>query len=66
MKKFLLLGLFASLMSVGLAPVVVGGSTAVAQTRLPDFADLAEKAGPAVVNIRTTERVRENAGPAPR
>jgi serine protease Do len=25
---------------------------------LPDFADLAEKTGPAVVNIRTTERVR--------
>ena len=25
---------------------------------LPDFADLAERAGPAVVNIRTTERVR--------
>jgi serine protease Do len=29
-----------------------------AASSLPDFADLAEKTGPAVVNIRTTERVR--------
>jgi serine protease Do len=29
---------------------------------LPDFADLVEKAGPAVVNIRTTERVRTQSG----
>jgi serine protease Do len=29
---------------------------------LPDFADLAEKAGPAVVNIRTTERVKQGQG----
>jgi serine protease Do len=28
---------------------------------LPDFADLVEKAGPAVVNIRTTSRARANA-----
>ena len=37
---------------------------------LPDFADLVEKAGPAVVNIRTTARVRANqaqgSGAAPR
>ncbi|MDR0275607.1 MAG: DegQ family serine endoprotease [Burkholderiaceae bacterium] len=33
-----------------------------AQVRgLPDFADLAERVGPAVVNIRTTERVRASA-----
>jgi serine protease Do len=32
---------------------------------LPDFADLAEKAGPAVVNIRTTERVKPGQGGAP-
>jgi serine protease Do len=30
---------------------------------LPDFADLVEKVGPAVVNIRTTERVRLQGGP---
>jgi serine protease Do len=35
-----------------------------AQARdLPDFADLVEKAGPAVVNIRTTERSRPGAAP---
>lgn len=45
------LGLAASLMPV--APA------AVAQTReLPDFADLVERTGPAVVNIRTSERVK--------
>ncbi|RJF98397.1 DegQ family serine endoprotease [Noviherbaspirillum saxi] len=32
---------------------------------LPDFADLAEKTGPAVVNIRTTERVKPGQGGAP-
>jgi serine protease Do len=32
---------------------------------LPDFADLAEKSGPAVVNIRTTERVKHGQGGAP-
>ena len=32
---------------------------------LPDFADLAERAGPAVVNIRTTARVAANAGALP-
>ena len=31
-------------------------------TGLPDFTDLIEKAGPAVVNIRTTERVRMGQG----
>lgn len=37
---------------------------AMAQSReLPDFADLVEKAGPAVVNIRTTERARGGASP---
>ena len=35
------------------APVAVP-----AVTGLPDFADLVDKVGPAVVNIRTTERVR--------
>ena len=32
---------------------------------LPDFADLADRAGPAVVNIRTTARVAANAGALP-
>jgi serine protease Do len=39
------------------APVV-----ATPVSGLPDFADLVEKAGPAVVNIRTTERVRLGQG----
>lgn len=38
---------------------VLGAAPAVVQAReLPDFADLVERAGPAVVNIRTTERGR--------
>ncbi len=37
---------------------------ALAQSReLPDFADLVEKSGPAVVNIRTTERARPGSAP---
>lgn len=39
------------------APVPVQGVAG-----LPDFADLVERAGPAVVNIRTTERVRRGKG----
>ena len=56
--------LFASFM---LACGLTGGlasTSAVAQARdLPDFADLVEKAGPAVVNIRTTERARAGGAP---
>ncbi len=48
------------------APVDTGFGLAHAQSGqlLPDFADLAERAGPAVVNIRTTERVRPGRGGA--
>ena len=45
-------------------PVVVGAvpqENAVAAT-LPDFTDLVEKTGPAVVNIRTTQRVKQGQG----
>jgi serine protease Do len=44
-----------------LAPAVaeVGHAQAAASNyNLPDFTDLVEKTSPAVVNIRTTERVR--------
>ena len=55
MRRFILasvLGLSVALGSLVAAPVH-------AQVRdLPDFADLVEKVGPAVVNIRTTERQR--------
>ena len=37
-------------------------AASAAASGLPDFADLAEKTGPAVVNIRTTERVRFGQG----
>ena len=51
------------------AQAVVAGPVVAAGARgLPDFADLAEQVGPAVVNIRTTERVRgarSGAGGAP-
>ena len=67
MKKYVLIALVAAGFASGLPQFSSGSGTASAQVRqLPDFADLAEKAGPAVVNIRTTERVRENAPPAQR
>ena len=50
-------GLSVSTPALGAAPV----PTPVV-TGLPDFTDLIEKAGPAVVNIRTTERVRMGQG----
>jgi len=50
--------LAASLLGVG---ALVTAMPASAQN-LPEFADLAERVGPAVVNIRTTERARARAG----
>lgn len=44
-----------------MAPIAHAADTIV----LPDFADLAERTGPAVVNIRTTERVSPGQGGAP-
>jgi serine protease Do len=35
------------------------------QVQLPDFTELVERVGPSVVNIRTVERARSNAKPAP-
>jgi serine protease Do len=51
----------ASLVVLALAGVGFAPSGAVAQVTLPDFADLVERTGPAVVNIRTTERARAGA-----
>ena len=43
---------------------VMPAKPVVAQARaLPDFTDLVEQVGPAVVNIRTLERVRQSANP---
>ena len=47
-------------LSVG-ASLIPTGASAQASRELPDFADLVERTGPAVVNIRTTERSRANA-----
>ncbi|MBI5279376.1 MAG: DegQ family serine endoprotease [Burkholderiales bacterium] len=43
-------------------PSVVAQSAPQPRTGLPDFTDLAEQVGPAVVNIRTLERGRAGAG----
>lgn len=60
-----LLSMLLSLAGVAI-PALTGLTPAQAQTAavttLPDFADLAEKTGPAVVNIRTTERVKPGQG----
>jgi len=50
---------FSRLLLPLLAAIIFGAATAQAQTassQLPDFAELVERAGPAVVNIRTTSR----------
>lgn len=64
--------LFALIVALGAAGAAVVPAVSSAQQpsvrELPDFADLVERTGPAVVNIRTTERARANApaaGPAP-
>ena len=56
--------IFAPLLAVAL-PLLASGALAQPSQGLPDFADLAERAGPAVVNIRTTARVAANAGALP-
>lgn len=47
----------------GQTPASGPGTNATPTVQLPDFAELAERVGPSVVNIRTTER-RGAAGPA--
>ncbi|HJV87034.1 MAG TPA: DegQ family serine endoprotease [Noviherbaspirillum sp.] len=44
---------------------IIPTAQAASVAGLPDFADLAEKTGPAVVNIRTTERVKPGQGGLP-
>ena len=56
--------LLAPLLALSL-PLVTPSARAQATQVLPDFADLADRAGPAVVNIRTTARVAANAGALP-
>jgi len=56
----------AAVLALGPTVAQLGHAQAAPQTyNLPDFTDLVDKVGPAVVNIRTTERVRagSNGGP---
>lgn len=59
--------LFAVVFGTGsmvFGPALLGGSIASAASvaGLPDFSDMVEKVGPAVVNIRTTEKVKVEPG----
>jgi len=45
-------------MSLGMAPATAAAPVTGAVIGLPDFADLVDRVGPAVVNIRTTERLK--------
>ena len=62
LRRWALLGLTSVAMLSGLTPLAwqpAHAQSAPAAARgLPDFTDLVEQVGPAVVNIRTTERVR--------
>ena len=46
---------------LGMAPAMAAAPVTGAVVGLPDFADLVDKVGPAVVNIRTTERMKQGA-----
>jgi serine protease Do len=63
LSKTLLTLLFTS-SAVLFVPVTAGiaPQAAAATAGLPDFTELVEKTGPAVVNIRTTQRVKESMG----
>ena len=51
--------LLATLLALGLTGVVIPSQSAWAQARaLPDFTDLVDQVGPAVVNIRTLEKAK--------
>ncbi|WP_373925139.1 DegQ family serine endoprotease [Duganella sp. sic0402] len=52
-------------MSVGMAPATAATAVTGAVIGLPDFADLVDRVGPAVVNIRTTERPKQPQRGAP-
>ena len=50
---------------LGVSSLFSAGPAQAQSRELPDFADLAERAGPAVVNIRTTERSKPGSGASP-
>ena len=55
MKKYLIALL--AILSFGQAALIPNASAQNPRVMIPDFADLVERASPAVVNIRTTEKV---------
>jgi len=55
MKKYLIALL--AILSLGQTALIPNASAQNPRVSLPDFADLVERASPAVVNIRTTEKV---------
>ncbi|WP_292933974.1 DegQ family serine endoprotease [Noviherbaspirillum sp.] len=55
----------AALIDSSVFGIVMSSAHAASVAGLPDFADLAEKTGPAVVNIRTTEKVKPGQGTIP-
>jgi serine protease Do len=59
-RSFVVMGMLA----LGLGAAVLPVQPVWAQARaLPDFTDLVDQVGPAVVNIRTIEKVKPNANP---
>ncbi len=62
LRGYLLVVVLAVMGTVALMPArpVVAQSAPQPRTGLPDFTDLVEQVGPAVVNIRTMERVRNS------
>ncbi|MDB5763479.1 MAG: mucD1 [Herminiimonas sp.] len=63
-----LLAIFLGAASAFFAPALMGAATpayAASVAGLPDFTDLVDRVGPAVVNIRTTEKVKPGQGGVP-
>lgn len=63
-RRFVFALIFGT-MAGAVLPLTLGSASmaqAASVAALPDFADLVEKTGPAVVNIRTTERVKPGQG----
>ena len=57
--------MWLAVLAVGLGAAGVLSAAPVSAQGLPDFADLVEKVGPAVVGVRTTERARAGRGAGP-
>ena len=57
MKKYLIA--FLAILSLGQIALIPQASAQTPRVSIPDFADLVERASPAVVNIRTTEKVMQ-------